>query len=406
MLFNYKITDNKGKINSGSIEGVSIQEARNKLAAQDGTILMLEQVRAEDSGKKIKQKGGIAFGKVRILEKVMFAKHLAVMIKAGMAIDTALATLKDNASPLMAKRLDVVLDDVRKGNRLSEALRKYPKDFDLLFINMVAVGEQGGTLAKNLNLLANQQRKSYELKAKIKSASIYPSLIIIAIIGLVVVISIFVLPKILTFFKTLKIDLPPTTKAFIAMSDFMINYWIWIAGVAIFIFVAIRTMAKIRSSRLWLHFLILRLPIVGGISKNLNLALFCRTLGSLLDSGITIDRALQIVAQTLTNDVYKKETTSIYHKILKGGSLAEAMNNRNYFPSLLANMIKVGESSGNLSEVLDYLADFYELEVDNTTKNLSTMLEPALLIMIGLVVGFVAISIINPIYELTSKVGR
>ena len=145
---------------------------------------------------------------------------------------------------------------------------------------------------------------------------------------------------------------------------------------------------------------------MGNISKHLNLALFARTLGSLLDSGITIDRALQIVSQTLTNDGYKKETNAVYHRILKGGSLAEALSDRKYFPSLLANMARVGESSGNLSEVLEYLADFYELEVDNTTKNLSTMLEPALLIMIGLVVGFVAISIINPIYSLTSNVGR
>ncbi|RJQ35655.1 type II secretion system F family protein [Candidatus Parcubacteria bacterium] len=406
MLFNYKLTDNKGKITSGTIEGMSIQEAKNILAAQEGTIIMLEPVRGHDDSKKIKKKGGIVLGKVKMLEKVMFAKHLAIMIKAGMAIDTALETLRDNASSVMSKRLSVVLEDVRKGNRLSDALRKYPRDFDLLFVNMVAVGEQGGTLAKNLNLLASQQRKSYELKSKIKSASVYPSLVIIAIIGLVVVISIFVLPKILTFFKTLKIDLPPTTKAFIAMSDFMVDYWMWIVGVIVLVLAIIRIMAKFKDSRLFLHFIILKLPIVGGISKNLNLALFARTLGSLLDSGITIDRALQIVAQTLTNDVYKREATLVYHKILKGGSLAEAMNNRNYFPSLLANMVKVGESSGNLSEVLDYLADFYELEVDNTTKNLSTMLEPALLIMIGLVVGFVAISIINPIYELTSNVGR
>lgn len=405
MLFNYKLSDNKGKIITGSIEAMSIQEAKNRLAAQEGTIVMLEPVKGGGKDKS-KKKGQIVLGKVKMIEKVMFAKHLAVMIKAGMAIDTALETLRDNATSVLSKRLESVLEEVKKGIRLSDALKKYPKDFDLLFVNMVAVGEQGGTLAKNLNLLASQQKKSYELRSKIKSAAVYPSLIIVAIIGLIVVISVFVLPKILTFFKTLKIDLPATTRLFINISDFMINYWIWIVGVIIFIFIAIRVMAKIRTTRLMLHLIILRLPIVGNISKHLNLALFARTLGSLLDSGITIDRALQIVAQTLTNDAYKKETTSVYHQILKGGSLAEAMSNQDYFPSLLANMVRVGENSGNLSEVLDYLADFYELEVDNTTKNLSTMLEPALLIMIGLVVGFVAISIINPIYELTSKVGR
>jgi type IV pilus assembly protein PilC len=164
------------------------------------------------------------------------------------------------------------------------------------------------------------------------------------------------------------------------------------------------TMLRFPNTRLILHKFILRLPIIGKLVSDMNLALFCRTLSSLLGSGITIDQALQIVSQTMTSEVYKREIINIYQKVLKGTALSDSINNKKYFPSIIPRMINVGEESGNLSEVLDYLADFYELEVDNTTKNLSTMLEPILLVGIGLVVGFVAMSIINPIYDLTSKI--
>jgi len=149
----------------------------------------------------------------------------------------------------------------------------------------------------------------------------------------------------------------------------------------------------------------LRIPILGKIIRNINIVLFTRTLGSLLISGISIDKALQIVTKTVTNDVYKKQASLVYHSVLKGNSLTSSFKEKRYFPVLVNKMVKVGERSGNLSNSLDYLANFYEEEVDNTTKNLSTILEPALLIVIGLGVGFVAMSIINPIYELTSRVG-
>ena len=405
MLFSYQTSDSKGKISSGELEAANMREARNILASKEGTVLYL----AETSEAKAKKKGGaknITFGKIKLLEKVMFAKHLSVMIKAGMSIDGALEVLAEGASPTMAKRLDEILLEVRKGNALSSALKKYPRDFDLLFVNMVAVGEQGGTLSKNLNLLSVQQQKSYELKNKIKSAAMYPTIILLAIFGLIAVISVFVLPKITGFFTTLKVELPMTTRILIAVSNFFSDYWYIVLGVVMVILIALRVMARIPVTRFVLHGIILRLPIIGSISKNMNLALFCRTLSSLLNSGIPIDNALQIVSQTLTNDVYKREVTKIYHSILKGTSLADSIKNKDLFPSIVGRMSKVGERSGNLSEVLDYLADFYELEVDTTTKNLSTMLEPILLTFIGLVVAFVAMSIINPIYDLTSKVGR
>lgn len=402
MLFSYKISDNKNKLSSGTIEAESRNQARNKLLLRDGVLISLEPVgRAQASAKGGKQ---LAFGRIKLIDKVMFAKHLSVMIKAGMSIDSAIETIKDNSSPLMSNIMSDVFREIRKGNALSVALKRHPKDFDLLFVNMVAAGEKGGNLAKNLGLLAVQQQKSYELRKKIKSASIYPSVIVFAIIGLTAVISKFVLPKIVNFFNSLNVELPWTTRLLISSANFLTNYWLWIIAGVVLIVVVWHVMLKFGKTRLILHAFILRIPVLGKLVSNMSLALFCKTLASLLNSGITIDQALQIVADTMTNEVYRQNTINIYHQILKGKSLADSLSHRKHFPNMVSRMTMVGEESGNLSEVLDHLAEFYELEVDNTTKNLSSLLEPVLLVIIGLVVGFVAMSIINPIYDLTSKI--
>lgn len=404
MLFSYQISDNKGKISTGTIEADTRQQARNQLALKDGVLISLElSGRAKKS--KAHKKGEIIFGHVKLLEKVMFAKHLSVMIKAGMSIDGALEVLRDNASPVMARTLTDVLAHVRKGNTLASALKEHSKDFDKLFVNMVAAGEKGGNLAKNLELLSIQQKKFYELKNKIKAASLYPTIIIIAIVGLTAVVSKFVLPKIVGFFNTLNFELPITTRILISSANFFSKYWLWMLIAIVLFMIVWRVLLRFRASRLQIHQFYLKTPIFGKLTANMNLALFCRTLSSLLSSGITIDQSLQITADTMTSEVYKKNIIEIYHKVLKGNSLSDSMAHNKHFPSIVSRMTKVGEESGNLEEVLDYLADFYELEVDNITKNLSTVLEPALLVFIGLVVGFVAMAIINPIYDLTSKLG-
>ncbi|PIR76829.1 MAG: hypothetical protein COU30_05760 [Candidatus Magasanikbacteria bacterium CG10_big_fil_rev_8_21_14_0_10_38_6] len=225
-----------------------------------------------------------------------------------------------------------------------------------------------------------------------------------AIVGLTAVVSKFVLPKIVGFFNSLNVQLPLSTRILIWSANFFATYWMAMVLGIVAIIVAWNVMLKFTGTRLILHKFILGLPIIGKLVSNMNLALFCRTLSSLLNSGITIDQSLQIVAETMTSEVYRQQTISIYHRVLKGTSLSESISNKKYFPSIVPRMSRVGEESGNLSEVLDYLADYYELEVDTTTKNLSTMLEPILLVTIGLVVGFVAMSIINPIYDLTSKI--
>jgi len=401
MLFIYKIADQAGKITTGQIEASSNNEARARLASQNGTVLNLVEAKARTSITKAE----FTFGRVKLIDKMVFAKHLAIMIKAGMPLDEGLETLMVQSSAAMSAKIKVILADVRQGNSLSSALRKIPKVFDSMFVNMVMAGEAGGKLEQNLEIVAVEQAKNYTLRSKIKAAMMYPTVVFFAIIGLIGVISAFVLPKLLGFFTTLHAKLPISTRILLASSQFLVKYWAWILIFIIALVITVKVMGKFAKTRLIIHQIILKIPIFGKIGRNLNLAIFCRSLSSLLNSGVTIDQALHIVADTVTNDVYKQRITLVYHQVLQGLAMSDILAKDKHFPILLSRMARVGERSGKLSETLDYLADFYETEVDNVTKNLSTMLEPALLVFIGLVVGFVAMSIINPIYELTSKVG-
>ena len=401
MLFIYKIADQAGKITTGQIEASSNNEARARLASQNGTVLNLVEAKAKTSITKAE----FTFGRVKLIDKMVFAKHLAIMIKAGMPLDEGLETLMVQSSAAMSAKIKVILADVRQGNSLSSALRKIPKVFDSMFVNMVMAGEAGGKLEQNLEIVAGQQAKNYTFRSKIKAAMMYPTVVFFAIIGLIGVISAFVLPKLLGFFTTLHAKLPISTRILLASSQFLVKYWAWILIFIIALVITVKVMGKFAKTRLIIHQIILKIPIFGKIGRNLNLAIFCRSLSSLLNSGVTIDQALHIVADTVTNDVYKQRITLVYHQVLQGLAMSDILAKDKHFPILLSRMARVGERSGKLSETLDYLADFYETEVDNVTKNLSTMLEPALLVFIGLVVGFVAMSIINPIYELTSKVG-
>ncbi len=402
MQFNYKLTDNQGKIIKGKMEAANIQEARNRLALQEGTLVSLEQYNKD---KKSGVKKQIVIGNMRLVDRVMMSKHLSVMIRSGMSVDAALEVLADGSSPVIHDRMTGLLNEVRKGNSLASALKKYPKDFNNLFVNMVTVGESSGTLAKNLDILAVQQHKTYELRNKIKAASIYPIVVLVAVLGLMTMVSTLVLPKLKGFFSALGNDMPPLTRFLQASSEFLGQYWWLVIASVAGIFILAQVMERFYNTRLWLHYFYLKLPIVGNIIRQMNLALYSRTMSSLLNSGITIDQALKIISETLTSAVYREQLIIVYHNVLKGNALSDAMANRQYFPPMLYRMTKVGENSGNLSEVLDYLADFYEESVDNAAKNFSSVLEPVLLIGIGLTVGVVAIGIITPIFKLMELSG-
>ncbi len=275
---------------------------------------------------------------------------------------------------------------------------------------MVKVGETGGALENTLIHLSLQMEKDYDLKKKIKGAMLYPMIILIATMALGSAMAIFILPKLTKLFQTFKVTLPLSTRILLWVSNLFQNYGFYIIGGFIILIFLLWYIVRSNFARLPTSRLILSLPIIGKISQNVNLARFNRILGTLLKSGVPVVEALSITANTLGNEVYKKRLLSVSEKVKKGIPISQVLKKESKhsdsFPQLVSRMIGVGEKTGKLDETLIYLAKFYEKEVDNTTKNLSVILEPILLILIGLVVALVAIAIISPIYKLSGSLRK
>ena len=348
------------------------------------------------------------FLKVSLREQVLFAKHLAIMSKAGMPLLDSLVMLKKQTrSKSLAKIIDYVAADISNGQFLSASLERYRSIFGNLFIDIIRVGEASGILSENLNYLAEELKKKQELRRKVIGAMIYPLVILVATLGITGFLPMFIFPKILPVFKSLNVKLPVSTQILIKISNLMTQYGGWVAlGILLFI-AALWLLLKITPIKFYYHFILLHTPIIGNLVKAVNLANFCRTLGLTLKSGLELVKAIPITAGTLSNLVYKKELQIIAEELTKGEAISKHIMKRpKIFPPMVAQMIVVGENTGNLSETFLYLSEFYDGEVGEFTKNLSNVLEPLLMVTMGIIVGFVAISIITPIYEVTQNIGR
>ncbi len=307
----------------------------------------------------------------------------------------------------MLKILDQVIKDISNGQFLAASLERYQNVFGNLFIYIVRVGESAGILSENLNYLADELKKKQKLRRRVVGAMIYPIVILVATLGITGLLTVFIFPKILPVFKSLNVELPLTTRILIVVSDVLTNYGLFVLLGILSLVVAFWLILKNKTVKFYFHSLILYTPIFGKIVRIVSLTNLCRTLGLTLKSGIKVVEAISITAESLPNLVYKEELLKVADEVRKGESLSpHFVRMPHLFPSVLSQMISVGESAGNLSETLLYLAEFYESEVNDATKNLSNVLEPILMVLMGVIVGFVALSIITPIYEVTQNIGR
>jgi type IV pilus assembly protein PilC len=339
-------------------------------------------------------------------EQILFAKRLAILIKAGVPILSALHMLKKQAHSKNAiyimERLHA---QVENGAYLSSGMAQFKKIFGEFAINIVRVGEISGTLNENLNYLAEELKKKQELRRKIVSALVYPIFIVIATIGVIILLTAYVFPKIMPIFQSFKFQLPWTTKTLIFISNTFIHYGLYIfLGVLLLVGAAILALTKYKI-RLWVHKNSLRVPLLGPMFRSYHIANFTRTLGLLLKSDVRIVEALKIVASTTGNLAYKEEFATMAENVTRGERLAGYMEkDTKMFPSMLSQMISVGEATGGLTSTLMFLAEMYEDDLNTATKNLSTSIEPVLMIFMGLLVGFIALSIITPIYGVTQNI--
>lgn len=341
-------------------------------------------------------------------DKINFTRHLAIIIKAGLPLLEGLKIIRrQTGSTFLLKVIDQLIIDVNNGQSLARGLKRYEKIFGVFFINIVEVGENSGTLADNLLYLAEEMKKSKALRGKVKAAMIYPAILFVMTVVVSSFLTFFIFPKLLSVFDNLNTELPWSTQILIGTLGFLKSYLVYIVIGSVLLFILFRFALRLPKVKFAFDRTVLSIPVVAPLAINTSMANFSRILALLLKSGIKIVEAVIIVSDTFDNAVYRTKFKQAAEEIRSGGSLAEFLGkDRAIFPTILAAMVEVGESTGNLDENLFYLSDYYTEEVDNSLKNLTALIEPLIIMIMGLVVGFVALSIITPIYSITQSISR
>ncbi|TSC96329.1 MAG: Uncharacterized protein Athens101410_43 [Parcubacteria group bacterium Athens1014_10] len=343
------------------------------------------------------------FGRISMKEKIFFTKNLAVMAKSGLSLSVALEIL---ANQTTNKKFEIVLKNIKanveKGNSLTSSLSKYPEIFSEITVNMIEAGEKSGKLEDALNQVTLQMKKNYELVSKIKSALTYPLFIltVMAIIGIFMFL--FIIPKMLAIFEEIDAPLPLVTKILIKTSDLFSQYAIYFLFGLIILIILFIKFKKTKKGKIIIQGMLLETPIFSEIIKKINLAKFCRTFSSLLTTDIPIVQTLKITANVLNNVHYKQLIIESCEEVKKGNSVAALLEKKpKLFPPLLTQMVKVGEQTGTLDNILNDLTLFYEQEVKDTLDTLASLIEPILIVVLGVGVGLIASAIILPMYSMT-----
>ncbi len=344
------------------------------------------------------------FIRFSIKEQTLFAKRMSFLVKAGVPLVECLHLIRTQTKSKSKSRVyDAVIHDVSNGQYLSTSLGKYKRLFGEFAINLIRVGENSGILSQNLAYLADELEKKHQLQRKVIGTLVYPIFISIATLGVTGVLTAYIFPKLMPIFTSLHVELPLTTRALIAVSSYLREWGIvTILGLIICVAALLFVRGRFERVRMGGDRVLLRLPLAGTITRAYNLTNFCRTLGLLLRSGITLTDGLAIVAETTKNRVYRKACLELAAEAIHGEPTSRGLIKRNdLYPDILGHMVAIGEKTGNLSPTLTYLAELYESEVEGLTKSLSSSIEPVLMIVMGLLVGLIAVSVITPIYSIT-----
>lgn len=346
-------------------------------------------------------------GTVSEKDIALFTRQLATMMKSGVPLlQTFDIVGRGHDNPAVGKLLLDIKSDVETGSSLSQAFRKHPIHFDQLYCNLVAAGEQAGILETLLDRLATYKEKMLAIKSKIKSALFYPVAIIIVAFIITAVIMIFVIPAFKEVFKSFGADLPAPTLMVIAMSDFFIEYW-WaiFGGLGASIFAFFYTLKRSETMQIAFDRLFLRLPIFGNIIRKSVIARWTRTLSTMFSAGVPLVESLDSVGGAAGNYVYKVGTRQIQSEVSTGTSLTSAMQNSELFPNMVNQMVAIGEESGALDSMLGKVADFFEAEVDDAVEALSSLMEPIIMVVLGVLIGGMVIAMYLPIFKLGAVVG-
>lgn len=367
-----------------------------------------------DQAISVKEKsGGISFNisfnlfnSIKMMEKITFSKNLGSMISAGLAISRALSVMENqNKNKKVKKIIGSLRDEISSGKTLSESMENYKNMFSPLVISMVKAGEQSGMLAEALKVVSTQMEKSYQLQKRIKGALMYPSVVFSAMIIIGIIMLTYIVPTLMKTFKELNLALPTPTKIVLFISDMIINNGIFLLLIIIILVGLMYFWSKSANGKNILHYLIIRIPVIGNLVKEVNSARTARSMSSLITSGVDVLEALRITKDIVQNVHYKKVIEESAQAVEKGDLISKVFhNNEKLYPSFFSEMIEVGEETGKIGEMLLGVAVYYEEDVDQRTKDMSTIIEPVLMIVIAVGVGFFAIAMISPMYSLVNAI--
>ncbi|MFA6159726.1 MAG: type II secretion system F family protein [Parcubacteria group bacterium] len=401
----YSAKNYTGETKQGELDVKNERELATQLRADGFILTSFKEIRVSER-EKAQVNFLNRFIRISLTDKLMFARNLSVMIASGLPLSRAIKNIAlQTEKKKFAQILMEIYEEIQAGNAFADALAKYPGIFDDLFVNMIRVGEVSGNLEEVLNILALQLEKEHELMSKVKGAMTYPAVILVVMIGIGIVMLTYVLPKLMSVFTDMDVVLPASTRFIIAISNIFQHHGILVAATFFLLIMFLKFFMMMEAGKKTLGFLLVNMPMVKNIVIKVNCSRFARIYSSLLKSGVSSVESLKILSETLTNYYYKNAMIDCVVKIQKGITLSAIINKYpKIFPVLVSQMIQVGEETGKTETILLKLAEFYEDEVSQITKNMSSIIEPILMVFIGSAVGFFAISMLQPMYSIMDNI--
>lgn len=414
MRFQYKAKDGRGKTVTGVLTAETENDAVGQLRRQGLVIIgMSSGQRGFATGKRSGgggffslglSKGGGRKGKLKTADMVVFTRQFSTMISAGIPVVESLEILQEQTdNPGFKAVLDQVVNDLRSGKDLSQAFERHPKAFPQIYVNMLKAGEASGQLDVVLNRLAGYQEAASALKQEIRSALTYPVVSLVLILGITAFLLIFIIPKFKTMFESMNVELPEITKMLLTVSHVVKTNVLGVVGVIVGIGVVFYMYLKTERGRTQFDWVLLHLPVFGKLFRKVAISRFTRTFGTLIQSGVPILGSLEIVADTSGNTIVKRAIMKASDSVRQGETLGDPLSRTKVFPPMVTRMIAVGEKTGALEQLLEKIAEFYDQEVKSTVDNLTSLIEPLMISIMGFLVGGMVLAIFLPIFKMISS---
>lgn len=400
MTFKYRVSTQTGEQTEGVIEAQS-KEAAIVALQRRGYIVL--SIRDQAKNDKIL---GLSFERIPMKDIVIMSRQISTLFDAQISAVKAFSLIGTNAENKWLKlRIDQVVNDIQSGSSIASALSRHPTLFSTFYTNMVKAGEESGKLSQTFQYLADYLDRQYELRSKTKNALIYPAFVILVFFGVMFLMLTKIIPKLSVIIKESGQDVPVYTKVVIALSDFLVNFWylvpVILVAIGVFVWLQLRT----ERGKIFMDRTIITLPVFGKLYRKIYLARIADNLDTMLSSGVSIVRSLEITAEVVGNRVYKSIMESTVEAVKSGSALSDAFSRYEPIPQIMTQMIKVGEETGSLSNILRTLAQFYKREVTEAVDTLIGLIEPVMIIVLGISVGLLLASVLMPIYNIAGGIG-